>query len=290
VSWAKKHANGGEIVFCMESTGGYEFDLACHLADAGEFVCVENPRRIKHMAIGLGFSNKTDRADAQAIAAYALVAPIRPWVLSDERRRTISRLCRHRENLVEDLRRIRNRREHALPELQARHLEAQETLLVEQMEEVEKETARLVEECSDLRERVAILMPLSGVGLLTALTVLSEMPDVALFDDAETWASQAGLFPCRRESGQWKGQTRMSYAGNAHVRRVIYMGATAAKQGHPAVKALAERLEERGKKKKQIRIACMRKMLMLCFGVLKAHSQGKTPFYGLPPQKEAIQP
>lgn len=291
VSWAKREAKGEEIVFCMESTGGYEFELACYLVDLGCKVSVENPRRIKHFAISMGFANKTDRADARAIAAYALAMDPRPWALTDKVKRDISRLSRHRENLMKDLNRVQNWMEHSnsLPELQRTLMLRHKEFIQEQIKELDQEQARLAEQTVSVREKIAVLDPIPGIAFLTALTILSEMPDVSLYDYAETWAAQAGMYPCRRESGQSRGQSLMSKAGNAHVRRMLYMAATVAMRLHPTIKALRTRLLAQGKKKKQVRVACMRKLLMICFGVLKAHSQGKQPFYGSPPPKLTTQ-
>jgi len=292
LSWARQEAKGEPLHFCMESTGGYEYPLACYLARAGELVSVENPRRIKHFGLAKGCSNKTDRVDARTIAEYALTMDLRPWHLMDATHRELSELSRHREDLLTELGRVRNRLEHkdSLQTLRRKQLEDLEELLVRQVEETETEQRRVVKESDSLQASVEALTKVKGVGFLTATVLLCEMPDIAQFDRAQTWSAQAGLFPCRRESGNWKAPSRMSKAGNAHVRRILYMGVTQAMKLHPAINALAERLKAKSRTPKQIRVACMRKLLMICYGILKAISQGKTPFYGLPPQKNTPQP
>jgi transposase len=287
LDWAKEQAGGQEIIFCMESTGGYEFPLACFLAQHGQHVCVENPRPIKHFAAAMGMANKTDKTDARAIAAFALAMNPRPWVLSDETRRQLSQLNRHRENLMDELTRVRNRKEHweVLPELQRKQLQAHQDLLKSQVKEVELEQARLVGECQQFKAEMAVLTKLHGIGDRTAIAILSEMPDVRSYDNAESWEAQAGMFPCKRESGTWKGQSRMSKSGNAHVRRAMYMGTTMSMRMNPTIMALAQRLRAKGKKPKQVRVACMRKLLLICYGLLKAFHEGKSLFYGFPPEK-----
>jgi transposase len=290
VSWAEALAGGEEIRYCMESTGGYELGIACYLASTGRYVSVENPRFIKYFAAASGQSNKTDIADARGIAAYALAMEPRPWRLSQEDRRACLLLLRHRENLVADRSRVRNRLEHeqTLPDIVRKQLHAQDLQIAEQIEELQKELERVVERSQIIGDEVRVLTGFKGIAYLTAATIISEMPDVRLFNKAEDWAAQAGMFPCRRQSGKWTGQTRMSKFGNAHVRRILYMGATRAMQQHPAIKALAERLKAKGKKPKQIRVACMRKLLLTCYGALKAHYEGRKPFYGLAPTKMTV--
>jgi len=288
LKWCRKEAPEADLHFCLESTGGYEYDLACALCEAGLLVSVENPRPIRHFALSMGLQNKTDRADARAVAAYTLVVSPRAWTLADPLRRELSRLLRHRENLMEEMGRLGNRLEKSrhLPELEVIHLEAQVKLLKEQLRELDEALESKSSDSLELSLPLQALESIPGVGRLSALTLLCEMPDVASFERAEQWASLAGLHPRRRESGQWKGQSLMSRSGNAHVRRMLYMGATSAMRLHPSVKALAERLRAKGKKPKQVRVACMRKILLIAYGVLKTLAKGKTPYYGLPPQKE----
>lgn len=285
LAWVRQLTGSEETTFCMESTGGYEFDFACFLAKAKERVCVENPRRIKHYALAKGMTNKTDRADAKAIASYTLAMNPRTWALADETRRELALLTRHREDLMGELNRYQNRLEKSqlLPKRMVQHLEQEMDLLQKQIKEVTEDLAQILASSEPLETEVKTLIKLRGFGFLTAVVVLSEMPDIDLFDTAESWASCAGLYPRRRQSGQWIGVSFMCRQGNAHVRRILYMGVTQAMKFHPGVKAMAERLKAKGKKPKQIRVACMRKMLLIAYGILKAIRQGRTPYYAEKP-------
>jgi hypothetical protein len=58
--------------------------------------------------------------------------------------------------------------------------------------------------------------------------------------------------------------------GNAVLRAALYMPAMSAMRYNPAIVALVARLKSPGRlKPKQIVVAAMRKLLVLCFGVLK---------------------
>ena len=64
--------------------------------------------------------------------------------------------------------------------------------------------------------------------------------------------------------------TRISKNGNPVLRAALYMPALSAMRYNPAIVALATRLKSRGRlKPKQIVVAAMRKLLVLCFGVPK---------------------
>jgi transposase len=84
-------------------------------------------------------------------------------------------------------------------------------------------------------------------------------------------AAYAGLNPSHRQSGSsLDAPSRISRIGNATLRAALYLPALAALRWNPLVAALRQRLRDQGRlKPKQIVGAAMRKLLHLCFGVLK---------------------
>ena len=62
----------------------------------------------------------------------------------------------------------------------------------------------------------------------------------------------------------------MSKVGNGRLRRAMYFPAMSALRFNEAIKAFGERLEKRGKEKMVIIGTAMRKILHICYGVLKS--------------------
>ena len=79
------------------------------------------------------------------------------------------------------------------------------------------------------------------------------------------------LNPSHRQSGSsLDAPSQISRIGNATLRAALYFPALAALRWNPLVAALRQRLRDQGRlKPKQIVGAAMRKLLHLCFGVLK---------------------
>jgi transposase len=76
--------------------------------------------------------------------------------------------------------------------------------------------------------------------------------------------------PSHYESGtSVRRRPRMSKLGKAGIRAALYWPAITAMTRCPAVKAFAEQLAARGKAKKVIIGAVMRKLVHICYGVLK---------------------
>lgn len=140
-----------------------------------------------------------------------------------------------------------------------------------QIEDLEEEIEEHVEENPKLERQCSLLETIPGVGLQTAAIVAGELGSPERFESARQAAAYAGLVPRHRQSGtSVRGSPRMSKVGNGRLRRAMYFPAMTALRFNSAVKAFGERLKERGKKKMVVIGAAMRKLLHICYGVLKS--------------------
>jgi transposase len=119
--------------------------------------------------------------------------------------------------------------------------------------------------------RCDLLLSVVGVGKTLAASLLAEMPEPGVLRRSGEMVAYAGLNPSHHRSGSSIDRpTRISKIGNATLRSLLYMPALSAMRFNPAVAALVARLKSAGRlKPKQIVVAAMRKLLVLCFGVLK---------------------
>ena len=96
------------------------------------------------------------------------------------------------------------------------------------------------------------------------------MPDVTEFDSAQSAAAYAGLAPREQRSGSSvRKATTLSKRGNSRLRKAFYFPAVSAMRWNPLVKAHYKRIREKGKFKMVALAARTRKLLMICYGVLK---------------------
>ncbi len=117
------------------------------------------------------------------------------------------------------------------------------------------------------REKDDLLQAVPGVGKVTRLTLLAELPELGSLDRKQI-AALVGLAPFNRDSGQHRGQ-RVIWGGRAQVRQVLYMAALAATRSNPMIRAFYQRLCAQGKPKKVALTACMRKLLTVMNAVVK---------------------
>jgi hypothetical protein len=98
---------------------------------------------------------------------------------------------------------------------------------------------------------------------------MAKMPEPGVLRRSGEIVAYVGLNPSHQRSGtSIDPSTRISKIGNAELRSALYMPALSAMRFNPAVASLVARLKSPGcLKPRQIVVAAMRKLLVLCFGV-----------------------
>ncbi|MBN2005632.1 MAG: IS110 family transposase [Anaerolineae bacterium] len=116
-------------------------------------------------------------------------------------------------------------------------------------------------------ERVPYLVQLPGVGLLTAMTLLAAIGDIARFPTAKRLVGYAGLGARLHDSGMTTRRGRITKAGRRDLRSALVESAHSAASTHPHWKAELARLEPRLGHNKAI-VAIARKLLVAIWHVL----------------------
>jgi len=274
LAWADEHAPDTLVGFCLESTGAYGEALALALTEAGRHVAVVNPARVKYAGLMRGQGNKTDKADARLVAEYATRERPPAWQPPRPEVRELQALTRRRDGLRALAAREKTRL--AGPGLTAaerKSVRRTAAFLGREADRLTRQADDLIAASEALRTDRALLESIPGVGAATAQAILAELPEPARFATAQQAAAYAGLAPREYSSGtSVRKRTRLSKAGNARLRKALYLPALTAIRFNPLLKALYERLVEAGKAKMAAVGACMRKLLMIAYGVLKSRS------------------
>ena len=272
LAWASALAPDTLPGFCLESTGAYGEALALALSDAGRHVAVVNPARVKYAGLMRGQGNKTDKADARLIAEYATRERPPAWAPPRPEVRELQALTRRRD----DLRALAAREKTRLagPGLTAaerKSVRRTAAFLAREADRLGHQADALIAASAALRAGRALRESIPGVGATTAQAILAERPEPARFATAQQAAAYAGLAPREYSSGSSvRKRTRLSKAGNARLRKALYLPALTAIRFNPLLKAFFERLVAAGKAKMAAVGACMRKLLMIAYGVLKS--------------------
>lgn len=129
------------------------------------------------------------------------------------------------------------------------------------------------------------LQQIPGIGPINALTILAEAGDLRRFSHYRQFLKFCGLDLATHQSGQFRGQSKLSKYGNARLRRAFWMaGQIAVRQRENSFRDKFERYTARDRNNKDLRrkalTAVAAKMATVSYSVVK-HETDYRPFYGV---------
>jgi len=258
----------------VEATGGYEQGVAQALLLRGWAVAVANPTRVRSLAKATGKLAKTDVIDARLIAEFAAKVRPEPMRLRNELEMRLQALVTRREQLLDNRTAEINRRGTAHPSMKAA-IQEHIDWLTGNIQTLETEMAQLVASLPEWETQASLLQSIPGVGFITAVTILAELPELGQLNRQKI-AALAGLAPFNEDSGRKKGRRRI-FGGRKGIRRVLYMACLSAKKYNPVIRKFFERLEANGKLFKVAITACMRKLLTIMNAMVRTQTAWKAP-------------
>ena len=244
----------------VEATAGFERGAVKEMLQQGLPVSLINPTRVRRYAQALGRHAKTDKLDAHVLADFGKAIHPELWQMKSELEEQISLRITRRRQLIEMQTQEKNRLATAHPDNVPgikRHL----TWLKAEIKTLQEELETLIQSDPAYQEKNACLQSVPGVGTVTALTLIAEMPELGLANRKQI-AALAGLAPYNKDSGNRTGR-RHTFGGRSSVRSVLYMAALSATRCNPRIKKFYESLLANGKEKKVALTACMRKLLVI---------------------------
>jgi len=215
---------------------------------------------------------KTDKRDASLIARYCFQHRPPSWAPPPPEISELQSLLRRLESLLDMRQQEANRLEAGI---NASSVKASVTDHMAYLDEQIAHTQSLIKDHIDenpsLRQQRDLLSSIPGIGELTAAKLLAEIVDIKQYSSARQVAAFAGLVPRHHQSGtSVRGKPRLCKVGAARLRKAMYFPAIVATHHNPAIKAMSQRLRERGKCPMQIIGAAMRKLIHIAYGVLKS--------------------
>lgn len=264
VAWIGKDI--ARVVF--EPTGPYHRSFERALARKGIPMVKVNPRQARRFAEATGKLAKTDRLDAILLARMGAVLQLDARPAPAESIVELRQLHLAREALVKDRTAAKNRAKSLTITLLRRQNAERLKHIERQIAAIDAELESRIQADTELSRRQEILISIPGIGRLTALGLLIEMPELGVLEPGQA-ASLAGLAPIARQSGRWTGHAFIR-GGRAGVRQALYMPALVAMRFNPDLKAKYEQLIAAGKPAKVAITAIMRKLVVLANALLRA--------------------
>ena len=258
----------GPATVILEATGGFELPLVGALLAAGLPAVVVNPRQVRDFARATGQLAKTDAIDAQTLARFG--DAVRPELrqLPDEATQALAALVARRRQLIEMLTAEKNRLRLATGTVR-QDIEQHIRWLERRLSDMDRELAQQVRSSPQWRERDDLLQSVPGIGPVSSVTLLAQLPELGRLNRKEI-AALVGVAPLNRDSGTLRGRRRV-WGGRAHVRATLYMATLVATRCNPSIRAFYTRLVSGGKPKKVALTASMRKLLITLNSMMHRH-------------------
>lgn len=255
------------VQIVCEATGGYEQPVVRALHAAALPVSVVEAGRVRHFARAKGQRAKTDPIDAAVLSDYGRTFQPPPTAAPTATQARLAELSARRLQLLQTLVAETNRAAHYQDKLCRQQSRRLVRLLEQQIAQCETDLTTLIAADAALQAQAERLDAIPGVGVITAATVLAELPELGRLSHAAA-AALVGVAPFNHDSGAHQG-TRHIAGGRAAVRSALYMAALSAVRHDRILKAFYLRLRSAGKKPKVALVACMRKLVVLMNRLLK---------------------
>jgi len=145
--------------------------------------------------------------------------------------------------------------------------------LIRQRNEIEAQADELLQHSQDYQ----LLRQIPGIGPINALTIIAEAGDLRRFGHHRQFLKFCGLDLSTQQSGQYRGQTRLSKFGNARLRRTLWIaGQVAIRQRENGFRHKFERYIARDRDNPDLRRKAMTaitaKMARVVHAVVKGSS------------------
>ena len=142
-------------------------------------------------------------------------------------------------------------------------------LLIQQIELLESQIKDVESKINELLEKDDhYLTTISGIGSITAATIIGEIGDIKRFERPNQLLAFAGLDASIHQSGDFTGtNNRISKRGSPYLRRAIWQAAFVASNKDPALSEYYQSLRARGKHHGTAIGAVCRKLVNIIFAV-----------------------
>lgn len=257
----------------MEASGPYYLQLALFLYNKGKNVCVLNPLIIRRYSQTRLYRAKTDKKDAQTIAEYGAQYELKHWKPERKEIIEIKQLYTALELINKEIHQSERQLESfvstgVLTKELARSLKSIIKFLKSKKDKLERQIELKAEK--NYKLTLKRLKSIPGIGPKTAIMLTVITNDFDKFENHKQLIAYVGFSPRLYQSGtSVKGKGHICKMGKSQIRKLMYLCSWAAKRCNPDCVKMYNRLKEKGKPERVIKIALANKLLKQAFSIVK---------------------
>ncbi|MGE5395351.1 MAG: IS110 family transposase [Candidatus Saccharibacteria bacterium] len=265
----RQHLEMDKTLFCMEHTGVYCRMLSGYLTENHYHVWLEMPVQIIR-SLGLQ-RGKNDRIDAVRIARYALMKresavlwqpPKEVLVQINDLLTLRERLIGSHKSLQQPIKELRDAGFHDSAKLIESKCSSSLRALEKEIAQIEKDLDQLINKDSNLKRLYKLAISVSGIGKITALTLLYFTNGFTMYTSANQLSCYCGIAPFEYSSGTTvRGRTRVSHFANKRLKTLLHLAAMTAILCDREISQYYHRKVDQGKNKMLVINAIRNKIL-----------------------------
>ena len=262
---------GKDSLFVMEASGPYYLQLALFLSAQGAEVSVVNPLVVKRFSQMRLIRAKTDRKDAQTIAQYARAENPKRWHVPEATILKMQQIITAQQTLSKQMTMVKNQllafTDSGIVDQQvSRSLSSTLAHLRKQEEKLQQ---ALQQYATDrYASSMKLLTSIPGIGPKTAALLIVLSDNFQKFAHYKQLIAYVGFSPRVYQSGtSVRGKGHICKIGNALIRKLLYLCTWSAKKVNQACALMYERLKQKGKPERVIKVALANKLLKQAFAI-----------------------
>ncbi|NRT16386.1 transposase [Flavobacterium sp. 28A] len=257
----------------MEASGPYYLQLALFFYKKQINVSVLNPLIIRRYNQTRLYRAKTDKKDAQTIAEYGAQYDLKKWKPETKSIIEIKQLYTALELIQKEINQSKRQLEaftsagvlskDLATTLKSiiKFLKAKSTKLEQQIE---------VKAEQFYKSTLERLKSIPGIGTKTAIMLTVITNDFEKFENHKQLIAYVGFSPRLYQSGtSVRGKGHICKMGKSQIRKLMYLYSWSAKRCNPDCVKMYNRLNEKGKPERVIKIALANKLLKQAFSIVK---------------------
>jgi transposase len=252
----------GPVRIALEPTSHYHLAVVEAAQDRGHQIYLVNARQLVHYRQAVNVRHKTDPQDAWLLARYLEheAAQLRPFQPQDRRAQRLWGLITRRATVVQSQQRLQQSMREVRFSIRALLTQFQQLLA-----RLDRQIQQLIRELGwwpDYQRCLSI----PGIGPANAAALVTTYYRGA-FSGSDAFIAYLGLDIRLRESGRFKGKSKLTKQGEPELRRLLYCASQPARQ-HPRLADYHQRMIDQGLPKIAARVALARKLARIAFTLM----------------------
>ena len=252
----------GPVRLAIEPTSHYHLAMVEAAVALGYEVYLVNPRQLVHYRQAVNVRNKTDPQDAWLLARYLEheATQLRRYQPQDRQTQRLWTLLNRRATVVSS----RQQMQQSFADLSL-SIKALITQFNQLLQRLDQQIKTLIRELGWWRD-YQICSSIPGIGPCNAAALVATYHRGA-FASSDAFVAYMGLDVRLRESGQFKGKSKLTKRGSSELRRLLYCAAHAARSHQRFADYCLKQLDK-GMSKIAVRVALARKLARIAFTLM----------------------